>query len=683
LKTKVLQCAMGLDIGGAETHVVALAKGLKARGHDVFVASNGGVFEKGLHDLGIETVDIPMHSKKPLYVIKSLLKLRRVIKTFKPDVVHAHARIPALYVSILSKFYKFKMVTTVHGTYKVNGLLKKITKWGKCVFSVSQDISHYLYENYDMGDCQVIETVNGIDLDVFKVDDKWSIKKPIVHVSRLDATTSQTAEYLIQYAIERQRRLIIFGHGTEFSRLEALAHAHDNIDMRGAVDNVQEGLLEGGLFVGISRAALEAMACNLPIILAGDYGMMGYLDPDKAESAKDHNFTSRHQTPLTYEGLREAIDGYYREDYQRDSSWARPFIKANYSQDKMVEDYIAGYTGGKKVFVIGYYGSHNLGDEFLLYETLELLEGHFDKANISALSYSVKETRQIHGVTSISRSDFFKIMKTIKASDLIIGGGGSMLQNVTSNRSLIYYLWLLNYSVKKRKKVAIIGNGIGPIKGQLQTRLCRKTLSKLDYIHLRDSQSYAWVKDKVQGRVDPGVDLALSASLNAKTDFGKKVYINLRMWKQTDYLVRLMTNFKSYLCKEGYEVIFIAMQEGNDDLAMESLGPVATFKKPDDLLEVLKDGDLVIGMRLHLLILAANYGIPFIGLSYDPKVAYYCNLFDQPYFDDFKSISLEQMIDTFNHQMTHLMDQHDHIQEVHKGLKAQNEGIDAFLSEIS
>ena len=40
---KILMATMGLDIGGAETHIVELSKELKSRGHQVAVVSNGGV----------------------------------------------------------------------------------------------------------------------------------------------------------------------------------------------------------------------------------------------------------------------------------------------------------------------------------------------------------------------------------------------------------------------------------------------------------------------------------------------------------------------------------------------------------------------------------------------------------------------------------------------------------------
>ena len=39
MKQKILMITMGLDIGGAETHIVELSKELKRRGYDILVAS--------------------------------------------------------------------------------------------------------------------------------------------------------------------------------------------------------------------------------------------------------------------------------------------------------------------------------------------------------------------------------------------------------------------------------------------------------------------------------------------------------------------------------------------------------------------------------------------------------------------------------------------------------------------
>ena len=92
---KVLMVTMGLDIGGAETHIVELSKELKKQGVDVSVASNGGVYVAELAENGIEHYEVPLHKRSASLMLKSYLRLKKIIKEMKPDIVHAHARIPS------------------------------------------------------------------------------------------------------------------------------------------------------------------------------------------------------------------------------------------------------------------------------------------------------------------------------------------------------------------------------------------------------------------------------------------------------------------------------------------------------------------------------------------------------------------------------------------------------------
>ncbi|MDP3386222.1 MAG: polysaccharide pyruvyl transferase family protein, partial [Eubacteriales bacterium] len=164
----------------------------------------------------------------------------------------------------------------------------------------------------------------------------------------------------------------------------------------------------------------------------------------------------------------------------------------------------------KRAFIIGYYGSSNLGDELLLSETIKILQPHIRLENIKALSYNVELTNKTHGISGVSRNKYISILKTIMSSDFIIGGGGSMLQNVTSNRSLIYYLALINAALFLKKKVILLGNGIGPVNGRIQKNMVKKTLQKISYLHLRDVDSYNWIDGQDSDKIDLGADLALN-----------------------------------------------------------------------------------------------------------------------------------------------------------------------------
>lgn len=85
---------MGLDIGGAETHVVELSKELKKQGYDIIVASNGGVYEQELAEAGIRHYKVPMNQRNVMKMMKSYMLLKKIIRKEKPDIVHSHARIP-------------------------------------------------------------------------------------------------------------------------------------------------------------------------------------------------------------------------------------------------------------------------------------------------------------------------------------------------------------------------------------------------------------------------------------------------------------------------------------------------------------------------------------------------------------------------------------------------------------
>ena len=102
-KYKILMALMGLEIGGAETHVVELSKELKKQGYDIIVASNGGVYEKELAEAGIRHYHVPLNQRNVLKMARSYFILKKIIKKEKVDIVHSHARIPSFVCGLLNE----------------------------------------------------------------------------------------------------------------------------------------------------------------------------------------------------------------------------------------------------------------------------------------------------------------------------------------------------------------------------------------------------------------------------------------------------------------------------------------------------------------------------------------------------------------------------------------------------
>ena len=164
---KILMATMGLDIGGAETHIVELSKELKSRGHQVAVVSNGGVYVPEIEAAGIRHYAAPLNRRSVGSMLQAQRILRQVIAREKPDIVHAHARIPAFLCGRLQKSMGFAFVTSCHGVYQVSGALRLLSNWGERTLAVSEDIRDYLIRQYNVPQEHITLTINGIDTEKF------------------------------------------------------------------------------------------------------------------------------------------------------------------------------------------------------------------------------------------------------------------------------------------------------------------------------------------------------------------------------------------------------------------------------------------------------------------------------------------------------------------------------------
>ncbi len=362
MKKNILMLLMKLDIGGAETHVVELSKELKKRGNNVIIASNGGVYTKELEKAGIKHYIVPLQNKNPANVFKSFRLIREIIENEKIDIVHSHARIPSFIAGKLHKKMKFPFVTTAHWVFTTKYGLKYITDWGEETIAVSEDIKKYLMDNYKIPEDKITVTINGIDTEKFSPEtDGSAVKKEykiadtdrtIVYVSRMDTDRSLVAHMLISAFEKLDRvadnlRLVIVGGGNDFDAVSKEADAvnkslgRDAIVLTGAKTNINEFVANAELFVGVSRAALEAMAAGKPTVIAGNEGYIGLFDESKAELAYSTNFCCRGCEMPEEEKLAQDIGnffGMWEEDKKHLGEFSRNYIKEHYSVKRMADD---------------------------------------------------------------------------------------------------------------------------------------------------------------------------------------------------------------------------------------------------------------------------------------------------------------------------------------------------------
>ncbi|MBQ1703468.1 MAG: glycosyltransferase, partial [Oscillospiraceae bacterium] len=487
---KILLATMGLDIGGAETHITELAKELIRRGHEVIVASNGGVYEAEITGAGARHFSVPLNRRRPIPMLKSLFRLNRIIKTEKPDVVHAHARIPGFLIGIIRKFRKFPFVTTAHWVFESGGALGFLTNWGEKTVAVSEDIREYLKKNYGVRDEDIFVTINGIDTDKFSPETDGSAVRrefnipdssPVIsHVSRLDESRALAARVLISSA-ERIAAmlpgavLLIAGDGDCFDELSEKSKAvnarlgREAVVMAGARTDVASFVAAGDYFVGVSRAALEAMSAAKPVIVAGNEGYLGIFTPERLAEAVETNFCCRGCPETTGERLvsdLEKLINMPRPELERLGDYGREVIKERYSVGRMTDDNLRAYRAArmpKSIVMSGYFGFDNAGDEAILSSVYSMAKKTLPGARITVLSHSPEKTRATYGCEAVNRFSPIKIHSVLKKSDVLIFGGGSLLQDRTSSRSLFYYSYILNRAYKLGTRVVMLANGIGPV----------------------------------------------------------------------------------------------------------------------------------------------------------------------------------------------------------------------------
>ena len=287
----ILMIIDSIDIGGAETHLINLVEALKKHGHRSFVTSSGGIYEQELEQEAIDHYQLPIKSKNPLNLFKTIFKLKKYVKENEIDIIHGHGRMPAFIGYLLSKLTGVHFITTAHAKVEANSFYKYITTYGEFVISVSEDIKKHIMEAFDVKEDTIEIIPNGINTHKFKKTDtdislveKLGLSPKalrIMIVSRMDGRLGQIAIDLVKHFNEIQStealELIIVGDGDRFEELNAINN-NEAIKILGKRSDINKIINLSDIVVAVSRSALEAMACERLVVLAGGEGYLGFFD---------------------------------------------------------------------------------------------------------------------------------------------------------------------------------------------------------------------------------------------------------------------------------------------------------------------------------------------------------------------------------------------------------------------
>lgn len=347
----------------------------------------------------------------------------------------------------------------------------------------------------------------------------------------------------------------------------------------------------------------------------------------------------------------------------------------------------------KTVVISGYYGFENLGDEALLASMITALKSEIPQLRLIVLSAKPEKTSALYGVEAVHRWNPLSVIAALSSCDLLISGGGSLLQDVTGKLTIPYYLSIVWLAKVLGKRIMFYGQGIGPINDKFGRTLTRWVANKVDTITLRDTASARLLKEigvtipPVEVTADPVFGIKNSAELS----FGELsvpfkfspdksgVGIFIREWKGIQGYKKAVAGLADYLCGQNRQVVFIPMQYPADLAPVREIEgmmqhrPVILDRELSfrQLMDIVSSMDLVIGMRLHALIIATLCAVPMIGLSYDPKVSEFLESVEQPVFNNLEDVTAAELIQQFSEVDTNTENIRNRLNELRISLRAK------------
>ena len=339
-----------------------------------------------------------------------------------------------------------------------------------------------------------------------------------------------------------------------------------------------------------------------------------------------------------------------------------------------------------KIVISGFYGVGNTGDEAILEAIIVNLRDQLNEPDLTVFSLSPEKTASQHKVKSIYRGwrhDFKEKVKALKSADLLISGGGGLLQDTYPTRFLFgplpYYLLIVFLAKLCGTKVMFFSQGIGPVTSTWGKILMKVFANLADFVTVRDQYSKDLLEQLGVKRPETIVTSDIVFAFQPKTDTScmdslhleKKdnlLAVSVRPWfertVQFDQVAEILDNL---IEKRGVTPVFVPMEGHHDTAASEKVLQQMKHRdkchlldnhfSPNQYLNFISACQLTIGMRLHALIFATVTGVPHIGLSYDKKVE---SLLKRNGMWEFSTVLEEMDVEKLTENALYLLDNHDH-----------------------
>ena len=355
---------------------------------------------------------------------------------------------------------------------------------------------------------------------------------------------------------------------------------------------------------------------------------------------------------------------------------------------------LAPFLSPRRILLCGYYGENNLGDDALLEVLIKQLPQRWQPL-ITAHDASAVQTIVPHGKV-VNRRSLQSVLKSISHVEVVVLGGGSLLQDSTSFRSLVYYIILIVVARIKRKPVLVWGQGLGPLRHVWSRFLVGRVLNTAASITWRDSASMQLAKRiGVKTSMSVAPDPVWTHRTNKYQGGGNIVLC----WRPTGLLTPkgwslLLQAVDQLSDDKGKSVTWFAFHANQDvnllrTLSQKGLVPKSLEAKSSTIIakniehaqDIFRDASLVVAMRLHAFILSTVSQCPTVALSYDPKVEAAAQTADAPWLDLVHLPSLERIILQWSECMSQIPSK-SHLQSIQRQAYKHEQTLKSTLNAL-
>jgi len=350
----ILYITNHLNIGGVTSYVLTLATGLKKKGHNIYIASSGGVLLPKFIEEGINYIPIPIKTKKEVgpKILACMFKLSKFARHNEIDLVHSNSRTTQVLADLLSKKTGVLHISTCHGFFKRRFFRRLFPCWGQKVIAISQQVKDHLMADFKVEEKNIVVIHNGINIAKFKIQDpkyKIEVKRAlglgegpaIGIVARLSDVKGH--KYLIEamkevLASQPRVQLLIVGEGKEKKKLlkqVSSSGISNNVFFIPEVNDTRDVLPAMDIFVmpslkeGLGLALMEAMASGLAVVGSNIGGIKTLI-----KSGVNGLLVEQADVKGISKAILELLEN--PEKASALGRAARDFISENFSQEEMV-----------------------------------------------------------------------------------------------------------------------------------------------------------------------------------------------------------------------------------------------------------------------------------------------------------------------------------------------------------